>query len=260
VTGCEVGVDLTVETLRARTTRWCSRSARCVAATTPRPGPRAGRRAPGDGAPGAGQQGVEGDGPPSIDAHGKHVVIIGGGDTGADCLRHGDPPGRASVTQLDQYPTPPSTSDDERSPWPTWPWILRTYPAHEEAGERKFAVAVKRFVGSERRERDRGRAAEVRVEKDPSTGRREVIPVNDDGRDAAGRPGAAGDRLRGRRGHAAARRPGPLADPRGTLSCGADWQTEPPGCSSAATPTAAHRWWCGRSRRAARWPTRSTRS
>ena len=59
------------------------------------------------------------------------------------------PTGRArpASTQLDIYPLPPATRDEERDPWPTWPWILRNYPAHEEGGERVFAVAVQEFVG-----------------------------------------------------------------------------------------------------------------
>jgi glutamate synthase (NADPH/NADH) small chain len=81
-----------------------------------------------------------------IDAAGKHVVIIGGGDTGADCLGVAHRQGAAGVIQLDQYPTPPEQRAGELHPWPTWPVILRNYPAHEEGGERVFAVAVQEFV------------------------------------------------------------------------------------------------------------------
>ena len=83
---------------------------------------------------------------PEITAAGKHVIIIGGGDTGADCLGVAHRQGAASVTQLDRYPLPPGERDEARDPWPTWPWILRSYPAHEEGGEREFSVAVQRFV------------------------------------------------------------------------------------------------------------------
>jgi glutamate synthase (NADPH/NADH) small chain len=82
-----------------------------------------------------------------IDAAGKHVIIIGGGDTAADCLGVAHRQGAASVTQLDIYPTPPGDRDAARDPWPTWPWVLRSYPAHEEGGERIFAVAVSSFHG-----------------------------------------------------------------------------------------------------------------
>jgi len=85
-------------------------------------------------------------GSPEITAEGKHVIIIGGGDTGADCLGVAHRQGAASVTQLDRYPLPPSSRDEGRDPWPVWPWILRSYPAHEEGGERVFSVAVQRFV------------------------------------------------------------------------------------------------------------------
>jgi glutamate synthase (NADPH/NADH) small chain len=93
-----------------------------------------------------------------IDAAGKHVVIIGGGDTGADCLGVAHRQGAAGVIQLDQYPTPPEARAGELHPWPTWPVILRNYPAHEEGGERVFAVAVQEFVGD-----GAGNVASVRV-------------------------------------------------------------------------------------------------
>ncbi|MDI6104539.1 glutamate synthase subunit beta [Actinoplanes sp. NEAU-A12] len=82
-----------------------------------------------------------------IDAHGKHVIIIGGGDTGADCLGVAHRQGAASVTQLDQYPLPPDVRGGVKDPWPTWPLILRNYAAHEEGGDRVFGVAVREFVG-----------------------------------------------------------------------------------------------------------------
>ncbi|GLW27160.1 glutamate synthase subunit beta [Actinoplanes regularis] len=82
-----------------------------------------------------------------IDAKGKHVVIIGGGDTGADCLGVAHRQGAASVTQLDQYPLPPEARTGLKDPWPTWPMILRNYAAHEEGGDRVFGVAVQEFVG-----------------------------------------------------------------------------------------------------------------
>ncbi|MEV7229274.1 glutamate synthase subunit beta [Polymorphospora sp. NPDC051019] len=81
-----------------------------------------------------------------IDAAGRHVVIIGGGDTAADCLGVAHRQGAKSVYQLDQYPLPPAARDEARDPWPTWPWILREYAAHEEGGERIFEVAVQEFV------------------------------------------------------------------------------------------------------------------
>src|SRR6185437_1698732 len=105
-----------------------------------------------------------------IDAAGRHVVIIGGGDTAADCLGVAHRQGAATITQIDLYPLPPRERDEARDPWPSWPWILREYPAHEEGGERVFAVAVQEFVGDQRLEAIR--IAEVSVVK--QDGRRMV--------------------------------------------------------------------------------------
>ena len=80
-----------------------------------------------------------------IDVSGKHVVIIGGGDTGADCLGTAHRQGAASVTQLEILPTPPQTRPDSQ-PWPTYPMTYRVSSAHEEGGERLFAVSTERFV------------------------------------------------------------------------------------------------------------------
>ncbi|TCB97989.1 glutamate synthase subunit beta [Micromonospora zingiberis] len=104
------------------------------------------------------------DGTP-IDAAGKHVVIIGGGDTAADCLGVAHRQGAAGVHQLDLYPRPPQARDEDRDPWPTWPWILREYAAHEEGGERVFAVAVQEFVDDGTGAVRAVRIAEVTVEK-----------------------------------------------------------------------------------------------
>jgi glutamate synthase (NADPH) small chain len=74
-------------------------------------------------------------------------VIIGGGDTGADCLGNSHREGPAGVTQFELMPEPPLERPDERTPWPQWPLILRTSPAHEEGGERRFAVSTIELVG-----------------------------------------------------------------------------------------------------------------
>ncbi len=84
-----------------------------------------------------------------ISANGKHVVIIGGGDTGADCLGTAHRQGAASVTQLEILPQPPE-SRAETNPWPQWSFIYRTSSAHEEGGERLFSVTPDRFVGDEK--------------------------------------------------------------------------------------------------------------
>lgn len=84
----------------------------------------------------------------NISAKGKHVVIIGGGDTGADCLGTAIRQGATSITQLEILPQPP-VSRAANNPWPQWSFILRTSSAHEEGGERLFAVSTEKFVGDE---------------------------------------------------------------------------------------------------------------
>jgi glutamate synthase (NADPH/NADH) small chain len=90
---------------------------------------------------------VEGSAPaPTITAKDKHVIIIGGGDTGADCLGTVHRQGAASVHQLEILPRPPEERA-ESNPWPQWPLIFRTSSAHEEGGERVFSVGTDRFSG-----------------------------------------------------------------------------------------------------------------
>jgi len=80
-----------------------------------------------------------------ISAAGKHVVIIGGGDTGADCLGTVHRQGALGVHQLEILPAPP-TERTVDNPWPTWPLIFRTSAAHEEGGDRVFSVTTTEFV------------------------------------------------------------------------------------------------------------------
>jgi len=89
----------------------------------------------------------EGDAKPEnfISAKDKHVVIIGGGDTGADCLGTSNRQGAKSVYQLEIMPKPPETRGTD-NPWPEWPRIFRTASAHEEGVERVYSVSTKRFV------------------------------------------------------------------------------------------------------------------
>ena len=83
-----------------------------------------------------------------ISATGKRVVIIGGGDTGADCLGTVHRHGAVSVHQFEIMPRPPQ-SRDSSTPWPTWPLMFRSSSAHEEGGERLFAVNTIEFVADE---------------------------------------------------------------------------------------------------------------
>ncbi|MGI5337352.1 glutamate synthase subunit beta [Streptomyces sp. CA-181903] len=85
---------------------------------------------------------------PTISAEGKHVVVIGGGDTGADCVGTAHRQGAASVTQLEIMPRP----GEERSvgqPWPTFPMLYKVTSAHEEGGERVYSVSTTHFEGDE---------------------------------------------------------------------------------------------------------------
>jgi glutamate synthase (NADPH/NADH) small chain len=79
-------------------------------------------------------------------ADGKHVIVIGGGDTGSDCVGTSNRHGAASVTQFELMPMPP---EQENKPlvWPYWPTKLRTSSSHEEGCEREFAIATKEFIG-----------------------------------------------------------------------------------------------------------------
>jgi len=83
----------------------------------------------------------------SLTATGKHVIVIGGGDTGSDCVGTSNRQGAASVVQLEIMPKPPE-KEDKALTWPNWPLKLRTSSSHEEGVERDFAVLTKRVVGA----------------------------------------------------------------------------------------------------------------
>jgi glutamate synthase (NADPH/NADH) small chain len=92
---------------------------------------------------------VQGDEIPEdefISAAGKHVVVIGGGDTGSDCIGTSRRHGAASITQLEILPKPPE-KEDKALTWPNWPNKLRTSSSHEEGCERMWSVATKEFIG-----------------------------------------------------------------------------------------------------------------
>ncbi|WP_319444883.1 MULTISPECIES: glutamate synthase subunit beta [unclassified Mycobacterium] len=227
VTDCEVGVDVTVEALRAR----YDAVVLGVGALRARDNQVEGRALSGvhlamEHLVPANKE-CEGDGESPISAKGKHVVIIGGGDTGADCLGTAHRQGAASVTQLDYNAEPPALRDDSVSPWPAWPMVLRTSPAHAEGGARRYEVAVQRFLGDDRGNLRAMEIAEVKVERD-AEGRRVVTPVGDsieipcelallaigfDGVEHMALLDGLGLQL----------------NKRGALSCGSDWQTDAPG-------------------------------
>ncbi|AXB75278.1 glutamate synthase subunit beta [Novosphingobium sp. P6W] len=83
----------------------------------------------------------------TISATGKHIIVIGGGDTGSDCVGTSNRQGAASVTQLEIMPKPPVMEDKAMS-WPFWPLKLRTSSSHEEGADRDWSILTKRVVGS----------------------------------------------------------------------------------------------------------------
>jgi glutamate synthase (NADPH/NADH) small chain len=227
VTDCEVGVDLSVERLREQ----YDAVVLAVGALRARDNDVEGRHLNGvhlamEHLVPANKE-CEGDGASELSAAGKHVVIIGGGDTGADCLGTAHRQGALSVTQLDYNPAPPELRDDSVSPWPTWPLVLRTSPAHAEGGARRFEVAVQRFVDDGRGNVRAMEIAEVKVERD-ANGRRIITPVGepleipcDLALLAIGFEGVEHMALLGGLDLTLTKR--------GTLSCGSDWQTDAPG-------------------------------
>ena len=118
------------------------------------PGPPVRGHLPGDGIPALGQPGTAGRSgarrrrPAADHRQGKRVIIIGGGDTGADCLGTAHRQGAASVHQFEIMPRPPESRADS-TPWPTYPLMFRVSSAHEEGGERVFSVNTEKFLGHE---------------------------------------------------------------------------------------------------------------
>ncbi|MDX6216070.1 MAG: glutamate synthase small chain [Frankiales bacterium] len=174
--GVDVGVDVTVEELRSS-----------FAAVVLAGGSTVGRDLPATGRELSGihlamdylvpsnqvQEGTLADWP--ITAKDKHVVIIGGGDTGADCLGTAHRQGAASVTQLEIMPEPPP-SRASSTPWPTWPLMMRTSSAHEEGGDRVFAVSTTEYVGKDGAV-DALRLTEVDASFQPVAGTERTLPA-----------------------------------------------------------------------------------
>jgi glutamate synthase (NADPH/NADH) small chain len=129
----------------------------------------------------------EGDEVPDSDfisAEGKRVVIIGGGDTGADCLGTAHRQGALEIHQFELLDRPPDTRS-ANNPWPTWPNIFRTSSAHEEGGERRYSVSTTRFSGSNGNveklhgvEVEVGRAPDGRMQIEEVPGTKFEMPVD----------------------------------------------------------------------------------
>ena len=156
--GCNVGVNVAVDDLRSEFDAIVLAGGATAPRDLPVPGreltgvhfameylTESNRRCEGDDVPGI--PGI--DDARAITAKDKHVIIIGGGDTGADCLGTAHRQGAAGVHQLELLPRPP----EERAannPWPTWPNIFRVSSAHEEGGDRLYSIATQKFTGDAR--------------------------------------------------------------------------------------------------------------
>ncbi|MFI7664050.1 glutamate synthase subunit beta [Nocardia sp. NPDC049526] len=153
-TGVNVGVDITAAQLRERFDAIVLAGGATLARDLPIPGrdldgihqameflPWANRVQHGDDV-------TDENGLPPIHAKDKKVVIIGGGDTGADCLGTSHRQGAASIHQFEIMPRPPEERASS-TPWPTYPLMYRVSSAHEEGGERVFSVNTERFVGAD---------------------------------------------------------------------------------------------------------------
>lgn len=118
-----------------------------------------------------------------IDAKGKHVLVIGGGDTGSDCVGTSNRHGAASVTQIEIMPMPPEHKNSD-TPWPAYPMVLKTSSSHEEGCTRRWSLETKQFIGKD------GKLTEVELEevvwtKDADgrlqlsrTGKKEIMKVD----------------------------------------------------------------------------------
>jgi glutamate synthase (NADPH/NADH) small chain len=174
--GVHVGVDITADRLLSEFDAVCLCGGACKPRDLPIPGreldgvhfamdflPLQNRRNAGDAIPDE----------RFITANGKHVIIIGGGDTGADCLGTVHRQGCASVHQFEIVPRPPDARLPN-NPWPQWWNTFKTSSAHEEGGVREFSISTTRFVG----ERGRVRALEAtEVELKAENGRTEFVPI-----------------------------------------------------------------------------------
>jgi glutamate synthase (NADPH/NADH) small chain len=112
-----------------------------------------------------------------ISAAGKHVVVIGGGDTGADCVANAHREGAASVTQVELVGEPPRSRPDEVTPWPRWPLKLRIPYALKEGGERDFSISTTAFLGN-------GQLQEIRWAQNSGSPPFELVPGTEETHEA----------------------------------------------------------------------------
>ena len=163
-----------------------------------------------------------------ITAKGKHVIILGGGDTGSDCLGTSNRQEAASVHQFELLPRPPEARTAELAPWPYWPMILRTSSSHEEGVIRDWSISTKSFSGDENGNVKKLNG--VRLEWESSNGgppKMREIPGSEFSIDA--------DLVLLALGFVGPEKPGPIKDlsldldPRGNIVVDGDYMTKVPG-------------------------------
>jgi glutamate synthase (NADPH/NADH) small chain len=178
-TGVNVGADLATAELR----RHFDAVLLCMGAEQPRDLPVPGRELAGVHFAmeflAQNNRRVAGDAIPdeeAILATGKHVIVLGGGDTGSDCVGTSHRQGAKSVTSIELLERPPDRRDAS-TPWPLWPLMFRSSSSHDEGGKREFALSTKRLLG------ENGRVTELEAVKlrfappDPKTGRRDFQEI-----------------------------------------------------------------------------------
>ncbi|HEY6017749.1 MAG TPA: glutamate synthase subunit beta, partial [Gaiellaceae bacterium] len=175
--GVDVGVDVGADELRAQ----FDAIVLAVGSRVPRDLPVPGRELPGvhfamEYLYGR-NRAVAGTAEPAISAAGKHVIVVGGGDTGADCVGNAHREGAASVTQIELLGEPPERRPDDVTPWPRWPMKLRTSYALEEGGERDFAISTTQLSGN-------GRVREIHWQQNTGVPPFEPVPGTDESRPA----------------------------------------------------------------------------
>jgi glutamate synthase (NADPH) small chain len=176
--GVDVGVDVTVDELRERH----DAVVLAVGSRLPRDLPVPGRELDGvhfameylyDRA-----RAIAGLRSGGLTAAGKHVVVIGGGDTGADCVAHANREGAASVTQIELLGEPPASRPDDITPWPHWPMKLRTSYALKEGGERWFSISTTAFESRD------GRVGAISWQRNTGVPPFNLVPGTDESRPA----------------------------------------------------------------------------
>lgn len=111
-----------------------------------------------------------------VTAKGKRVLVIGGGDTGSDCIGTSHRQGAASVTQIEIMPKPPVGSNPN-TPWPQWPVVLKTSSSHEEGCERRWLLTTNKFIGTKDNRVCGAEVEEVEWKPNPDGGRPIMVPT-----------------------------------------------------------------------------------